>query len=185
MSNAFAKGSTASDVARHALIGLLLTSVHHAYGAYVYSTPWRLHVVFIAGAAALVILGALGVLRARPSGWPRTAAWWLLALTVLALPVVMVGVFEGLYNHVLKNVLYFGGSAAGTMARLFPPPQYEMPNDVFFEITGMLQVVPAALAALHLYRVMSSRRNEPLGVTVPAASRDRSASDHACGGGGL
>jgi hypothetical protein len=33
------------------------------------------------------------------------------------------------------------------MTRLFPPPTYELPNDAFFEITGILQVVPAALAA--------------------------------------
>jgi hypothetical protein len=33
------------------------------------------------------------------------------------------------------------------MTRLFPPPTYEMPNDLFFELTGVLHVVPAARAA--------------------------------------
>jgi hypothetical protein len=43
--------------------------------------------------------------------------------------------------------------APAVMVRLFPPPTYEMPNDAFFEITGMLQVVPAALAAWDVYRM--------------------------------
>ena len=42
--------------------------------------------------------------------------------------------------------------------RLFPAPTYEMPNDVLFEITGVLQVVPAALAAWHLYRMTQRPR---------------------------
>jgi hypothetical protein len=44
------------------------------------------------------------------------------------------------------------------LVRLFPPPKYELPNDAFFEITGVLQVVPAALAAAKLYRLARSRR---------------------------
>jgi hypothetical protein len=61
------------------------------------------------------------------------------------------------------------------MARLFPPPTYEMPNDAFFEVTGILQVVPAALAAWHVYRMGARRRasqnaTSGNGTTSPAAS---------------
>jgi len=70
----------------------------------------------------------------------------------------MIGTFEGLYNHVVKNLLYFGGAPSALMLRLFPAPTYEMPNDVFFEITGVLQVVPAALAAWYLYRMTQRPR---------------------------
>lgn len=147
-----------SAAARYGLATLVLTSVHHAYGAYVYQTPWRYHTVFISTATALVILGSLAVHRARPSGLPGTLALGLFVLATIAVPVLTIGAFEGLYNHVLKNVLYFGGGSASLMARLFPAPTYEMPNDAFFEISGILQSVPAALAAWHLYRMVRPRR---------------------------
>jgi hypothetical protein len=127
---------------------LLLTSVHHAYGAFVYRTPWRLHMVGVAAVTAVVLLGALALSRAR---W----AFFLFALTTLAVPVGMVGAFEGFYNHVLKNVFYFGGASGALLERLFPPPTYELPNDFFFELTGVLQVVPAVLALVHLFRAFS------------------------------
>jgi hypothetical protein len=73
----------------------------------------------------------------------------------------MFGLFEGLYNHVVKDVLYFGGATTGLMMRLFPPPTYEMPNDMFFELTGILQVVPAAFAAWYLHRMMNRRGKSP------------------------
>lgn len=34
--------------------------------------------------------------------------------------------------------------------RLFPPPTYELPNDLLFELLGVAQVVPAAIAAWRL-----------------------------------
>jgi hypothetical protein len=154
MPNTIPRRSPASGVARHSLLALLLTSVHHAYGAVIYSTPWRLHVLFVTGAAALVMLGALAVERAHPSDSLRIAARWLFVAVVLSIPVLFFGVFEGFYNHVLKDVLFFAGLPANEMVRLFPPPRYEMPGDAFFEITGVLQVVPSALAALHLYRML-------------------------------
>ena len=146
--------------ATYALATLILTSVHHAYGAYIYDTPWRYDTVLISAATAVVILGSLAVRRARPSGLPGALAAGLFVLVTLIVPVLTIGAFEGLYNHVLKNVLYFGGASSSLLARLFPPPTYEMPNDVFFEITGILQTVPAALTARHLYRMVRPRRME-------------------------
>jgi hypothetical protein len=163
---------------RHSLLALLLTSVHHAYGAVVYSTPRRLHVLFVTGAAALVMLGALAVERAHPSDGIRTAAHWLFVAVVLSVPVLLFGVFEGFYNHLLKDVLFFAGLPANEMVRLFPPPRYEMPNDVFFEITGVLQVVPSGLAALHLYRMLvGSRRIDYRPGTPASPTRKRSHSE--------
>ena len=166
----------AGSAARDALTALLLTSVHHAYGAYVYDTPWRYHVILISVPVGLVIFGSLALLRVRPSGLLAALTRGVFVLTVLAMPVVGIGVFEGLYNHVVKNAFYFGGASPAVMARLFPPPTYELPNDAFFEITGILQVVPATLAAWHVYRMMSARRrasqNATLGngTTSPATS---------------
>jgi hypothetical protein len=152
--NSKSSQDAASKAARSALVGLLLTSVHHAYGAYIYGTPWRYHAVLISGATALVIVGSLAWLGGPPSGMSGALARWVFGLTTLVIPVLAFGLVEGFYNHLVKNVLYFGGVPAMQMARLFPPPTYEMPNDMFFELTGILQVVPAALAAWHLYRMI-------------------------------
>jgi hypothetical protein len=58
----------------------------------------------------------------------------------------------------LKNALYFGGAPLSLMTQMFPPPAYELPSNAFFEITGMLQVVPASLAGWSLYRLIRLRR---------------------------
>ena len=50
-----------------ALAVLLLTTVHHVYGAVVYHTPWRLHVGFVSVFAAAAIVLSQQVLR-RGSG---------------------------------------------------------------------------------------------------------------------
>jgi hypothetical protein len=146
------------DATRSAITLLLLTSIHHVYGGYVYATPWRYHAVPVSVVTAVVILGALALWRRRPSALAGRIARIVFLLTTLAIPVISFGLFEGLYNHVVKNLLYFAGAPAAVLARLFPPPTYEMPNDVFFEITGVLQVVPAALAAWSLYRILRPRQ---------------------------
>ncbi|MCP3141678.1 hypothetical protein [Pyxidicoccus xibeiensis] len=134
---------------------LLLTSVHHAYGAALYRTPWRLHMVGVAAVTAVVLLGSLALLLARPGS---LVALGVFTLTTLGMPVGMIGVFEGVYNHVLKNVLFFAGTSRSLLERLFPPPTYELPDDLLFELTGVLQVPPAVLAAVFLLHVFRERR---------------------------
>lgn len=41
---------------------------------------------------------------------------------------------------------------------MYPTPAYEIPDDVFFEVTGMLQVVPVAVAAYYLWRLLGERK---------------------------
>ena len=72
-------------------------------------------------------------------------------------PCARSGFFEGGYNHVLKDVLHFGGASPALMRRLFPPPRYELPDDAFFEVTGVLQVVPAAITGYYLCRFVQER----------------------------
>lgn len=150
-------GDAASNVSRYAFAELAITSIHHAYGAYVYHTPWRYHAVLVAAVTAPLIFGALSLVRSRPSGLLRTLALGLFVLATFGVAVLMIGTFEGLYNHVVKNLLYFGGASPAHMTRLFPPPTYELPNDAFFEITGVAQVLPAVLAAWYLYRMIQQR----------------------------
>ena len=163
-----------SNAARYGVVVLLLTSVHHAYGAYVYDTPWRYHAVFVAAITTVLIFGTLAVMRSRRTGLVHTLAQGLFVLVILGVSVLTIGVFEGLYNHVVKNLLYFGGASPTLMMRLFPPPTYEMPNDVFFEVTGILQVLPAVLAVRSLYRMTRPRklRTSRIGAGAVIARRE-------------
>lgn len=80
--------------------------------------------------------------------------------TVLALVVAVawIGFFEGGYNHVVKNILFFGGLPRTTLERLFPPPTYQIPDDLWFEVTGVLQFFIALGAAYYLFRLWRDRR---------------------------
>lgn len=147
---------------RRALLGgamvYAVTAIHHVYGAFRYHTPWRAHAALVAGLALLVMIGALAVSRARPASATGRAAWWTFFVVNAVVFVLFLGVFEGAYNHVLKNVLYLAGLSPSHMRALFPPPMYEMPNDWFFEITGVLHVIPAALTARYLARLLPRAR---------------------------
>ena len=133
-----------------ALAVLLLTTVHHVYGAYIYNTPWRYHVAIVSTVTAAILFASLRVLRRQTGRIVRKIAFWTFAVVTLAIPVITIGIFEGCYNHAVKDVLYFTGASTELMQRLFPPPTYEMPNDAFFEITGVLQLVPAVMAGWYL-----------------------------------
>jgi hypothetical protein len=155
-------GAAAAPALRAALasIGVLvLTSVHHVYGAFVYATPWRLHILYGAVPAAVLIAGLfwLGHRRAgRRSGRFATAA---AAIIAAVFPVAMIGLYEGGYNHLLKNILYFGGLGPDAFQALFPAPTYERPNDFFFEATGVAQFFLAIMAAAALVRLVRARSN--------------------------
>ena len=140
-----------------ALAALLLTSMHHAYGAYIYDTPWRLHVVLVSGLAAVALIGSLRVLRRRSADVVGEIASWVFAAIVFILPVAGIGVFEGGYNHAVKDALYFSGASLRVMYRLFPPPAYELPNDAFFEITGVQQLAVVVVTGYYLYFLVRNR----------------------------
>jgi len=135
-----------------------LTIVHHVYGAIVFDTPWRYHAAYlgVAGIGATLLL-TWGSTRGGPSALKRAAKALLAALTLI-LAVGLIGVFEGAYNHAIKLLLFFGGAAPATMRRLFPPPTYEMPSDVLFEATGVLQFVAGLIAARASVALWRDRR---------------------------
>lgn len=120
-----------------ALALLALTAVHHAYGAYVFDTIWRLHILIPASVVAIAIMAGLRLARAEHAVY-ATGGRWLTAAAALIFPIVLIGVWEGGYNHLIKNLVYF--SAGADFARtVFPAPTYEMPGDVFFEVSGVAQ----------------------------------------------
>ena len=114
---------------------MIMTSLHHMYGAFHYDTPWRLHMLFFS--LPVVLLNWLAI------KWPSRSRllYPAFCLANFILSIWFVGLYEGVYNHLAKNLLFFSGINAQIMASLFPPPMYEMPNDFFFEFTGILQAL--------------------------------------------
>lgn len=130
-----------------AIVLLALTAVHHAYGAYLYDTPWRLRMLYVAIPSVLLIVAALRFVESSVSPVTRRLIALVMSAAILAFPVAMVGMFEGGYNHVLKNLFFFGGGE-GLAQSLFPAPAYRLPDDLLFEATGIAQF-PVAIMVGH------------------------------------
>lgn len=112
----------------------LLTTVHHVHGARIYDTPDRYYAVAIAVAGLALQAALLAVARGGHPRWATLGRRGFAAVSVLFF-VVLFGVVEGGSTHVVVPLLAgrYGGAE---------------PFDAFFEVTGMLQVVPAAVVAV-------------------------------------
>lgn len=133
-------------VTLYSVILMGLTSVHHLYGAIAYHTSWRLHVLLF---SIPVIIVTLLLHRAANRPWAFRLYW----ITTLLASIILIGVFEGLYNHVLKNILFFSGFSQSRMERLYPHGAYEMPDNFFFEITGIMQGIIAIPLIIYFTRL--------------------------------
>jgi len=133
------------------------TSIHHAYGAIAYQTPWRYDAVVISAATVAVLAAAIYMSRSAASHSLRRAAWWTFWGVNVVVFVLLIGAFEGMYNHVVKDIVYFSGAPLTVMRAMFPASRYELPNNWFFELTGVFQVVVAAIAAIQLARLLRFR----------------------------
>lgn len=119
---------------------LILTSVHHLYGASRFDTPWRAHVAQITIIAAIVLgafLLASWRYRGRSVGRRSLTAFVVLTSVIC---VAWLGLYEGGYNHALKDLLYWTGLPAERLQKLLPRGTYEPPTDLFFEVSGILQL---------------------------------------------
>jgi hypothetical protein len=168
MRNPAAPNSYARALLLGALATLGLTAAHHAYGGIRYDTPWRLHGAVVAVGMSPALLALYFTYRRRPDSPLGRAVGWALAGIVVAFPVLAIGAFEGAYNHVAKDALFLAGAPRSLLLHMFPPPTYEMPNDLWFELSGVLQVIPAAfagLASLRFIRALRAdrRHHRPLG----------------------
>jgi hypothetical protein len=121
---------------------LLLTIIHHFYGGIIYDTPVRFHIAWFA-IPVIVVMLMLYYLHIWKKTTPVLSKFilWLFATVVILIPFGTFGLVEGGYNHLLKNILYFGGASEELMMNLYSDPIFEMPNDFWFEFTGVLQFV--------------------------------------------
>lgn len=131
---------------------MILTSIHHVYGSIIYKTPWRAHVLFLS-IPVIVITVILSRFIQRMENVSRKFLFWINWAIILLASVLLIGLFEGLYNHVLKNILFFSGLSVVYLSRLFPTGMYEMPDDLIFEATGVIQGIIAVLLILHFVKL--------------------------------
>lgn len=133
--------STFQKIYQSSLSIMILTLIHHAYGALIYEDPFRLHVMYGAIPVILIQLLAYRKVQGTSSALIRQLAFAAFMLISVVISVCAIGLYEGGYNHLLKNLLYFGGATQATLDLLFPPAVYEMPGNYFFEVTGIFQFV--------------------------------------------
>jgi hypothetical protein len=133
----------------------LVSSVHHWYGAIVYDTTWRLLVsLWIPAFVSLVCFMLYLHWKYVDTMVGKIAVWVVLFAGV----IFQIGftLFECAYSHILKNILFFGGAAESTLSQLFPEPAYHLPDNAYFEFTGVLQII-GLWAAWLVYRVFKER----------------------------
>ena len=137
------------------LIAGSVASFHHWYGAVVYDTMWRAGVSTWILAIVVITCSILYFYwKFIDSIIGKLALWLFLSVAVFFQTGFIL--FEAVYSHVLKNILYFGGVSQPTLQKLFPPPAYHLPDNLFFEFTGVLQLI-GLLAAWLSFRVFHER----------------------------
>jgi hypothetical protein len=130
-----------------------LTTIHHIYGGLVDGASNRLLVPIVMAIPLLVALGSL--YRYKRSGSGVALATYSIA-AVLGW-VVLSGLVHGGYAHTYKDVLFL---LDGPPALYYPlnPNEHYPPDDVFFEMTGVLELVTGYLIALFTFRLIRDRQ---------------------------
>ncbi|MEN7551786.1 hypothetical protein AAG747_27975 [Rapidithrix thailandica] len=111
----------------------------------------------------IVILGiTYQIFQKQPSTVSGKVAIGIFLTVTLLASIGMIGLYEGGYNHLLKNILYYGGMSQNALKQFFPPPTYEMPNDFWFEFSGILQFFTGiyAIFSLKTFRRLRRRQKE-------------------------
>jgi len=132
----------------------VLVIAHFGYGAHIYDDPSRLHVVLPA-AGALLLAGALGGLYA----WrPSALTLWPLVAEVSVVFLVVFGAYHGGFHHAAKDVLYLAGMGRERLAAIFESPDFAVPDDAIFELSGVSTLVAATFVGHSLLRLVRGAR---------------------------
>lgn len=127
---------------------LILTVFHHFYAAAIFDTPWRRHVAIIVMPVLLLMIVLYALYQWRPMTLVGNASLWLLMLVAVLVPIAWLGFYHGGYTHLVKLFLVFGGVSQATFERLCPV--CEVPGDLIYEVTGVMEFVLSLVAAYYL-----------------------------------
>lgn len=140
-----------------AILVMAMTSLHHIYGAIVYDTPYRLHIVFIAVPFAAVIVALLSFSASRRGAAASRIAAWIAGVSILVFAVAMIGVFEGGYNHTIKDFVYFVLGEDVARGLCGAQSTCQMPDSFLFEASGIAQFVLAIPAAVWAWQLLAGQ----------------------------
>ena len=76
----------------------------------------------------------------------------------IAICVLWLGLYEGGYNHGIKNLAFRAHLPATVFNAVFPPSLYEPPGDWFFEFSGVLQLPLGLFAGRAAWRAYAASR---------------------------
>jgi hypothetical protein len=150
-----------------------LTTLHHIYGGIVDNAPNRLIVPVI---MAVPTAAALVALHRYERTGSKTALATAATVTSIAW-VGLSGLLHGGYAHAYKDVLFLTGGPAKLYYPLNPSEHYP-PDDLLFEITGVLEVAAAFLVAWSTYRLIAKHGPNARSIgsqRLPAAPKWRNA----------
>lgn len=139
---------------------MITTSLHHVYGAYIYNTPERLHVLAVSIPVIIITYFFDRYFRKKTVPYKKVPTL-LYAIVIFVPSLLLIGLLEGIYNHVLKNILFFSNVPEDTIKKTFysfyEPELVEMPNDAIFELTGIFQGILAIALAIQFVRFVSKQ----------------------------
>src|SRR5688572_31080207 len=94
-----------SRIAWYSVALAVLTTIHHVYGAVLYQTPWRLHILMMSIPVIILTLIFRRQLTKKDSD-NKCFAFWAFYFISLVPSLGFIGVFEGIYNHLFKNIMF-------------------------------------------------------------------------------
>jgi hypothetical protein len=137
---------------------LILTVFHHFYAAAIFDTPWRRHVAIIVMPVLLVMIVLYVLYQWRPMTLLGKTSLWLFMLVAVLVPIAWLGFYHGGYTHLVKLILVFVGVPQATFERLCPV--CEVPGDLVYEVTGVMEFLFALFAAYYLFKLWLESRVE-------------------------
>jgi hypothetical protein len=133
----------------------LISSGHHLYGAIAYDTMWRAGVSYWILGIVLLLCTMLYIYWSTSNELMGKVALWVFSFGAIIFQSGFT-LFECIYSHVLKDLLFFIDISRPTLEQLYPPPAYHLPDNWLFEITGVMQLA-GFVSAWFAYRLFQDR----------------------------
>lgn len=128
---------------------------HCVFGARLYEEPGRLHLVHPAIGLLIATIAVVRLFAWRPN----KVLFGLVSLFVTVPYIGMFGLYHGFYSHLLKNAMFFAGASEETLEHLFMSPDYVLPNNAIFEISGIIGFVVTIFVSYRMVRLFKEWRN--------------------------
>lgn len=130
-----------------------LTTVHHVYGGIVAGSSRRLVIPVVLAPALIAAVGTLLAYQRSGRRPLLTRYAWITGVVFVGL----LGAFHGGYAHVYKDLVFLLDAPSRFYVALNPDEHFP-PDDLFFEVTGVLEVVTAAMVAITTLRLVTGAR---------------------------